>query len=82
MSFLLVFIETKFAKKFGLNWNDPHFLLQICRKLCYFIREYTCFRPKRSAIVENTRTTVAATHLLFDFDADNDCADDGDADDR
>ena len=32
--------------------NDPPFLLQICPKLCYFIYEYACLLPERSAISE------------------------------
>ena len=32
--------------------NDSPFLLQICPKLCYFIHEYACLLPKRSAISE------------------------------
>ena len=35
----------------GLPVDSP-FLLRICPKLCYFIHEYECLLPERSAISE------------------------------
>ena len=52
-------------KGLPLEIRPPPILLQICPKLCYFIHEYACLLPDRSAISDLPHIWYLPKTLLF-----------------